>query len=344
MKSLKEVCREIKESNSPYYVYLLYRPDNTPFYVGKGTRRFDDYQRVSYHEYEAGLEHPPRSNPYTNEYKINTIRKIRREGGCILYEVDSWHDVEADAYAREMELIATLGRKWKDEGVLTNITEGGEKEGGISEETRERISESLKLYFKNNPEALQKMSERAKEQFSNPEVRARLRDKAIQNEYHKPLVKWIKDNPDAVKEKANALVAKKLQWEQDCPEEAKAMVVRRNEKLRSGDHRKHMAEATREFIKNNPEADKARRRQVKETFDHKRSVKQECLKLVRDHLIAAGKVKNVDSDKAVTPEAIYKWKKRGLFSSLAPPAGGATIQEWSVFLKQLKETGSGYDE
>lgn len=337
MKSLKEVCIDVKDSPFAYYVYVLHRPDGTPFYVGKGTRRSDHDQRISYHEHEARRGTPPPSRFYRNEYKINTIRKIWRDGGVIRYSVDSWHDLERDVYAREMELIATLGRKWKDDwGVLTNITEGGEKEGGISDETKEKISQSLKEYYKNNPDAVAKMAQRNREIFSSEEVRERCRNNAVKNESHKNIIKWIEENPDAVKDKVDVLLAKKTKWEKDRPEEVRSMIARRNETLRSDEHRRHMADATRDFIATNPEADKARRQLVQQTLDLKKEIKQECFRIVRQKLVDGGGLKNVDLSKDVTYSMVYKWKKRGLMTGV--PDGGAPLAEWKSFLQQVKES------
>jgi hypothetical protein len=55
---------------------------------------------------------------------------------------------------REEELIAFFGRKIKEEGPLTNIMEGGGKEYvELSEESRAKISESLK----NTMQSIQKL-------------------------------------------------------------------------------------------------------------------------------------------------------------------------------------------
>jgi hypothetical protein len=60
-------------------MFILCKPDGTPFYVGKGTVRSKRrYQRICYHEYEANLDIFPEFNPYVNWLKINTIRKIWR--------------------------------------------------------------------------------------------------------------------------------------------------------------------------------------------------------------------------------------------------------------------------
>ena len=71
-----------------YYVYVLCRPDGRPFYIGKGKGN-----RLIQHELEALRDHPiGESNPF----KCNVIRKIRREGADILYQIDSWYPLDSE--------------------------------------------------------------------------------------------------------------------------------------------------------------------------------------------------------------------------------------------------------
>src|SRR3546814_18629440 len=70
--------RYLKSLAGRFYVYVLYRPDGRPFYVGKGQNR-----RALEHEAEARRAHPfGESNPF----KCNVIRKIIRKGGGIKSE------------------------------------------------------------------------------------------------------------------------------------------------------------------------------------------------------------------------------------------------------------------
>lgn len=91
-----------------YYVYKLIDPrDGRVFYVGKGKG-----QRMYQHEKEA------RRGKYSR--KCKAIREIIGSGAKIRYEIDSHHKVEADAYARERELIDEIGLC-----NLTNVIPGG---------------------------------------------------------------------------------------------------------------------------------------------------------------------------------------------------------------------------
>lgn len=115
-------------SKSRFYVYVLCRPDGTPFYVGKGQRR-----RLYDHEREARLGH--------HCHKCHTIRAIWREGGEVVKHIVFRTDNEHEAFAIERTLIAEYGRN-----ILTNLTDGGEGPSGVivSEEVRARRAAGVK--------------------------------------------------------------------------------------------------------------------------------------------------------------------------------------------------------
>ena len=101
--------------SAEFYVYLLWRSDNcplTPFYAGKGSGI-----RVLHHEMNS--EHT------NNKFKSRIIKKLLREEHSIGYSLEFFHD-ENEALNREIELIKLIGRRNKDKGPLTNLTDGGE--------------------------------------------------------------------------------------------------------------------------------------------------------------------------------------------------------------------------
>lgn len=90
-----------------FYVYILYRPDGRPFYVGKGQGN-----RINAHESFA------RNGYKARRYSI--IRKIWRDGGEVLKQKVFETDDEDEAYAMERDLIASIGRE-----NLANENDGG---------------------------------------------------------------------------------------------------------------------------------------------------------------------------------------------------------------------------
>ena len=126
-----EQARRALAGAKPFYVYVLCRPDGSPFYVGKGVN-----QRVFQHEAEA------RSTTALT-HKLNLIRSLHKRGLAVLYHIDqSFHD-ETQALAHERHLIAYIGRHDLKAGPLTNQTDGGEGTSNPSEESRQRRRDSL---------------------------------------------------------------------------------------------------------------------------------------------------------------------------------------------------------
>jgi len=121
-----------------YFIYVYARANGQPFYVGKGTRR-----RIYAHINEAKRGHVC--------WKCCLIRKMLRTGEPVLRYIVFATDDEQEAYDKEQEIIALIGRD-----KLTNQTDGGD---GI---------------FNMPPESIQRISEKAKARAATPEGRARL--------------------------------------------------------------------------------------------------------------------------------------------------------------------------
>ena len=101
-----------------FYVYVYSDPANdTPFYVGmgKGNRKFAHLREAK--------NNP---EPVQGQHKLNTIRKMIREGRNPAIEVVYETEYRDHALEFECSLIATLGRQDLGTGTLTNKTSGGE--------------------------------------------------------------------------------------------------------------------------------------------------------------------------------------------------------------------------
>jgi len=98
-----------------HYVYLHYKPDGSPFYVGKGVGK----------------------RAYTKYGRNNYWKAVVNKYGYYVEILDYFH-TETEAHNREMALISTL----KSSGFkLCNMTNGGEGTSGrvYTEETKQKI-------------------------------------------------------------------------------------------------------------------------------------------------------------------------------------------------------------
>lgn len=123
-----------------FYVYILYRPDGRPFYVGKGQGK-----RIDVHEKLASKGH--------KAHRYSIIRKVWSEGGEVIKQKVYETDDQDDAYAMEHYLIASIGRE-----NLANENDGGYGNRGwvVTDAFRERQRE-LRTGSKLSPETWAKV-------------------------------------------------------------------------------------------------------------------------------------------------------------------------------------------
>ena len=136
-------CKNFVRAVEGWYVYILRRPDGRPFYVGKGKG-----ERAFHHENEA--RHP---NDFQgqNPFKLNVIRKIKKSGAILTYEIDFIAQNETSALSREMLLIGAL-KRLHEGGPLTNLDPGGGSSAGSAPLSKERHTATLGGDPKDNPE------------------------------------------------------------------------------------------------------------------------------------------------------------------------------------------------
>lgn len=141
----KLVADWLQHNSIGYYVYVLRRPDSSPFYVGKGRG-----MRLFQHESEARQAHPFGE---TNPFKCNIIRKIINSGKDVIYEIDSIFpdDQEINALEREARLIFEW-KRFHEGGVLSNLAGGIGNQSGSSPFSKKRHDDTLFGAPENNPE------------------------------------------------------------------------------------------------------------------------------------------------------------------------------------------------
>jgi hypothetical protein len=129
-----------KDIEQDYYVYILYRENGEPFYVGKGKGR-------------RWLEHEAKAKQ-GKSYKDNVICQMLEKGIEVPKKKVAENLTNEQAVAIEIKLISEIGRK--PNGSLTNKTDGGEGTPGrrratpLPDEVRKRIAQKL-IGRKNGP-------------------------------------------------------------------------------------------------------------------------------------------------------------------------------------------------
>lgn len=140
-----------------FYVYVIFRPNGVPCYVGKGTRgRWLEHERM-------GAKH----------YNKHLGRIIKNAGGELPKVKLREGLTEADALATEIALIAAIGRG--KHGPLVNLTDGGDGQTGWvpSDETRAKIG-AANSGLKRSDELRARLSAAHKGKIKSPEHRAKI--------------------------------------------------------------------------------------------------------------------------------------------------------------------------
>lgn len=99
----EELQKILSNPPAPFYIYRLRTPTGKVFYIGKG-----EMFRALSHEKEIFSRS---YRTHTNWKKLNKIAQIICSGKEVVYEIESWHIEETQAYLREDELILVAERE-----------------------------------------------------------------------------------------------------------------------------------------------------------------------------------------------------------------------------------------
>ena len=113
---------DVESLNSRFYVYIIFRPNGIPCYVGKGKgKRYLHHSRFSSNRYLKNI--------YAQNGGHLSILKIRD------------NLLEEEAFSLEIHLISKIGRCDIGKGPLVNNTDGGDGTSGhiVTEETRNKL-------------------------------------------------------------------------------------------------------------------------------------------------------------------------------------------------------------
>lgn len=150
---------------SEFYIYILFRPDGRPCYVGKGKKN-----RIGRH-FEMARQgvHP---NPHLGNI-------IRNAGGRLDHQIAASGLDEGAAHVEEMRVIAAIGREAHG-GPLVNQTDGGEGVSGYVPTAEERARSSARhkgntycLGHKASPETREKQRQAKLGTKHSPETKAK---------------------------------------------------------------------------------------------------------------------------------------------------------------------------
>lgn len=173
------------EEPRQHYVYVYYRSNGIPLYVGKGFGR-------------RWKKHATAKRP--NKHLQNAILKATREGRELRVEKVEEGLTDAEACALEIKLIAEYGRADLKRGPLCNLTDGGDGPFNPSPERRAKIGSRMRGQ-KHDAQTLAKMSAGQKAYWESitDEERAEIRASRVSSGRYKWTAERRASQPNPMK-------------------------------------------------------------------------------------------------------------------------------------------------
>lgn len=184
----------------------------------------------------------------------------------------------------------------------------------------------MRGYFADHPDELNRLKKQGAAYFvDNPEAIEQARQNSIRNNTGQKLVDWYASGDPKVvsarQEKYEAHSEFLTQWHEteEGKKKTKQAAIKRNEKIRTDEHRSLISKKTADYIKNNPEADKLRREKALATKMPKILERQKRLLAIQEELYSSGKVSR--KYEYITGKILYSWKKKGLVDAFRNQTG-----------------------
>ncbi len=152
--------KSLPHSTNEFYVYIIFRPNGIPCYIGKGKgNRFRKTAKET-------------KNPHLNNL-------FKKHSGNLPVVKFRGNLLEEEAFMLEKLLISILGREDIETGILFNLTDGGEGQSGSkhSDESKSKIGASSKRNWA-DPEYNTKMKSRPI-YIHTEETKAKIKDSNI---------------------------------------------------------------------------------------------------------------------------------------------------------------------
>jgi hypothetical protein len=166
----------IKASDKPLYVYILSRPDGTPFYVGFGSGK-----RVISHLWPRPLR--------ARSFKNSIIKKTLTARQSIGFEIVGFFATRPEAAAAECATISKIGRRDQGNGPLANLTSGGDGVRDLNIEALASMSAKLKRHL-GEPGVREALAAKSNINWADPEYRER---------HQRAMAEWA--STDGIREK-----------------------------------------------------------------------------------------------------------------------------------------------
>jgi hypothetical protein len=248
------------------YIYKIVFP-NSKHYIGLTTTSLEQRTR----------EHKNCAKSGDNRCVYNAIRKYNMIDTFELIEIDRSDTLE-ELYEKEIKYIIDYNSHGTGNGY--NMTCGGDGVNGYipTDDVRQKISESLKIYYTEHPEIKQQISERHK-QFhkEHPEVA----------QQHSERQKKLLENPEA--KQKNSEAQKKFHIEN--PEARQKMSESQKKRFENTEARQKTSEAQKKRFEN---------------LEERRKTSEAQKKYIEKHPEARHKISEAQKKRFENPETMKK--------------------------------------